>query len=70
MWEGQGGQWLTRGVENTNMTDCISSLNTSIDDIQGLVSLQLFRPWLKSFEDEKAKIDTRGVTFTIKTKKF
>jgi hypothetical protein len=28
------GRWLTRGVENNNMTDCISSLfNTSKDDI-------------------------------------
>ncbi len=37
-----------RGVENTNITGCISSLetlfNTSKDDIQGLVSLQLFGP--------------------------
>ncbi len=43
------GQLFTRGVENTNMADCISSLktleNTSEDDIQGSVSLQSLRPW-------------------------
>jgi hypothetical protein len=35
------GQQFTRGVKNTNMTDCISSLltllNTSTDDIQVFV---------------------------------
>ncbi len=37
------GQQFTRGVENTNMTDCISSLktllNTSKDDMYDFVSL-------------------------------
>ncbi len=39
---------FTRGVENTNMTDCISSLqtllNTSKDDIQDFVSFQIHVP--------------------------
>ncbi len=42
------GQQFTKPVENTNMTDCISRLltllNTSKDDIQGLVSLSLISP--------------------------
>ncbi len=46
------GGGLIRGAENTNMTDCISSLytllNTSKYDVQGLVSLLIFGPCLQS----------------------
>ncbi len=49
------GQYFTKPVHNTNMTDCISSLlallNTLKDDIYGLVSLYLLYCILSYYGD-------------------